>query len=284
MEVRKRDKSLRFGVRGHDFDAAGFTDLSIKCAELGVENIQLAIGKSFPDFKKGLFTPAYARKMKSILDMNNVHVSVLGAYVRSVHFDTEQRFNEIDYFIEQLKYAKFLDADMVGLETTFVGEKNLRAQNQTESAYRFCLESMSILVEAAEKLGVMVGIEGVEQHIVNTPQKMARLVNDLASPNVGIIFDPVNYINTSNYTKQADIMKEQFELLGDLTYAIHIKDFNVTDNKFNWLLAGDGIFDFDTLFSLVKQYKREIPMIFEGVNEDEYPMRSAKMKEIYDKV
>ncbi|MBP3362123.1 MAG: sugar phosphate isomerase/epimerase [Clostridia bacterium] len=283
METRKRDKSLRFGVRGHDFDAAGFTELSIKCAETGVENIQLAIKKSFPDFRKGLFTPAYARKMKSILDMNNIHVSVLGAYIRSVHFDVENRFNELDYFIEQLKYAKFMDADMVGLETTFVGEDNSRSRNQTENAYRFCLESLGILVEAAEKLGVMIGIEGVEQHIINTPEKMARLVNDLASPNVGVIFDPVNYISASNYTKQADMMKEQFELLGDLTYAVHIKDFNISDNQMHTLLAGDGIFDFDTLFSLVKQYKREIPMIFEGVNEAEYHIRSAKLREIYDR-
>lgn len=270
-----------FGVRGHDFTAASLTELSAKCAELGIDSIQLALGKSLTDFKYGAFTPAYARKMKSILGKNNIRISVLGAYIRAVHNNPEERRKQLDFFVEQLRYAKFMDADMVGLETGYIGSGASIGENLTEGAYRYCLESMSILADAANKLGVMMGIEGVESHVINTPDKMARLIDDLDSPNIGVIFDPVNYINGSNYRNQDYIIKRHFELLYDKTYVIHLKDYTVNGGKIRHLNAGDGMMNYELLFSLVKKYKRDIPMILEGVDEEKYAETASKLNELY---
>ena len=58
-----------------------------------------------------------------------------------------------------------------------------------------------------------MGIEGVHFHVINTPDKDERLVDDLNSPNVRVIFDPVNYINTANYKIKMEIINTHFDLL-----------------------------------------------------------------------
>jgi L-ribulose-5-phosphate 3-epimerase len=76
-----------------------------------------------------------------------------------------------------------------------------------------------------------VGIEGVHFHVINTPTKMKRLVDDLNSPNVRVIFDPVNYINTANYKNQDEIINTHFDLLGEKTKLLHLKDFKLVDGE-----------------------------------------------------
>ena len=58
---------------------------------------------------------------------------------------------------------------------------------------------MREIVKEAERYNVNIGIEGVHCFVINTPQKMKRLIDDLDSDNVKVIFDPVNYLNINNY-------------------------------------------------------------------------------------
>lgn len=267
---------MRFGIRAHNISCAGLRDLSAKLATLGIDTIQLALAKSFPDFKKGSFTPSYARKIKEAFSSNGINVAVLGAYINCIHPIQTSRISELDFFREQLKFAKFMGADMVGLETSSMDTPD------RESAYKCVLESMRELVSAAESLGVMIGIEGVYVHVINTPDMMYRLVNDLNSPNVGVIFDPVNYLSGDNYAEQKSIIKRHFELLGDVTYAVHIKDFKVENGCLSDALPTEGIFDFDTLFSEIKKRKKDIPMLLETVGEDNFTEIAAKLDSRYE--
>ncbi len=267
---------MKFGIRAHNIKAAGLKDLSAKCAGLGIENIQLALAKSFPDFKRGSFTPLYARKIRDAFSTNGISVAVLGAYINCIHPDKDVRKSELDFFKEQLRFAKFIGADMVGLETSSMEGAD------KEYAYGCVLESMRELTEYAEKLGVMIGVEGVWAHVINSPDMMRRLTDDLNSPNVGVIFDPVNYINSENYTRQREIIKKHFELLGDITYAVHIKDFSVSDGNVSDAVPGEGIFDFDCLFSEIKASKKEIPMLMETVTEESFPPTAKLLEKLYE--
>ena len=111
---------------------------------------------------------------------------------------------------------------------------------------------------------------------------MYRLVNDLNSPNVGVIFDPVNYLSGDNYAEQKSIIKRHFELLGDVTYAVHIKDFKIENGCLSDALPTEGIFDFDTLFSEIKKRKKDIPMLLETVGENNFTEIAAKLDSRYE--
>lgn len=258
---------MNVGIRAHDFPTTDITALSEKCREYDINHIQLALAKSMPDIKPGMFSPDFAKYIKAELDKNSVAITVLGCYINPVDHDEERLKDSFAYFIENLKYAKFLNAGMVGLETGFVGKELNPDENHTEEAYQKLLANMKILVSNAEKLGVMIGVEGVSVFVIDTPQKMKRLIDDLNSPNVLTIFDPVNYLNEENYKNQDKIITDTFEMLGDRMGAIHVKDFVVEDGKLKDVVPGEGILNFELIVSLAQKYKPHMPFLLEGAAE-----------------
>lgn len=260
---RRRENIMNLGMRAHDLQAETIEQLSRKCQLNDIHSIQLALAKTVKDFKYGQFSPAYARKIKKELEENDVSVAVLGCYIDPSNPDKEALNTDLLKFIEQLKYAKFIGADMVGTETGLV-----RMADREES-YKYLLDNLRVLVSQAEKLGVMIGIEGVHCFVINTPEMMRRLMDDLDSPNVCVIFDPINYLNDNNYTEEKAMIKKVFDLLGDKLGAIHLKDYTVVDGKLKDTKIGTGQFDFEYLISMAELYKPQIPFLLEGVAESD---------------
>ncbi len=51
------------------------------------------------------------------------------------------------------------------------------------------------LIDYAKEMGVCVGIEAVTFFTIHSPETMKRMLDDLNSANVFVIFDPMNYLN-----------------------------------------------------------------------------------------
>ncbi|MFR8247294.1 MAG: sugar phosphate isomerase/epimerase family protein [Roseburia sp.] len=81
------------------------------------------------------------------------------------------------------------------------------------------------------KMGVIFAIEPVWKHIVCNPKRARKVLDEIASPNLQIIFDPVNLLDISNYQNRDVIIEEAIELLGDDIAMVHMKDFVVQDGK-----------------------------------------------------
>ena len=257
---------MYIGMRGHDFDTNTLDALCEKCKEYGVGGVQLVLLRSLADFKKGNFTPEYAKSIGDKLRENGIRVPILGCYINPSDANEESLNESLDYFIENLHYAKYIGAEMVGLETCRFSDDD--EINNSEETYQYLLKNMKKLVSAAEEIGVNVGIECVHFHVINTPTKMKRLVDDLNSPNVRVIFDPVNYINTANYKNQDEIINTHFDLLGEKTKLLHLKDFKLVDGEVAYEFPCDGLLNKDLLWDKLKQYNPDIAVILEEVKED----------------
>ncbi|MBQ7974424.1 MAG: sugar phosphate isomerase/epimerase, partial [Clostridia bacterium] len=231
---------MNIAMRAHDFETNTLEELTAKCNKYSITHIQLALKKSIKDFQEGEFSPGYAKSIGDELNKSGVKVSVLGCYINPSETNPQRLQKNIDYFVENLYYAKYIGADMVGLETGFVGEKLDVNKNNTEEAYRHLLKTMKILCTEAEHIGVKIGIEGVHCFVINTPQKMKRLIDDLESDNVCVIFDPVNYLNYDNYTNQDNIINDYFNLLSNRTEVIHLKDFKLNNGILSYEYPCNG--------------------------------------------
>ncbi len=262
------DNALNIGLRGHDVAAEDLPELSEKLKEYGISNVQLVLKKSCKGFKEGMFSPSFAKKIGETFSKNGIEISVLGCYINPSSTDKDKLKAEMDYFIENLKYARYMNAGVVGLETGFVGDICIPENNHTEKAYQYLLSNMKVLRDAAEKLGVTVAVEGVSAFVIDSPEKMLRLVNDLNSPNIAVIFDLVNLITTENYNEQRKIIDTAFELLGDRISVIHLKDFVIENNTIKQCPIGEGICDFPYLISKTADNKPHIPIILEETKED----------------
>lgn len=271
---------MNIGIRAHDLCADNITDISKKVSELGFKCIQFALKKSIKDIPvcSGCFSPGLANFFKDELLKNNVRVSVLGCYINPVNPDKAELENALSSFEENLKFAKFLGAEMVGTEPGSIGDT---AKNLSEENYEVFLASMKRLVNTAEKLGVFIGLEAVRTLTVDCPEKMKRFLDDINSPNVVVILDCSNMLRADNYKNQDEIIKKAFELYKDKIAAVHLKDFKFENGTLKRVLPGEGEFNFDLLFKLIKKHKPYVSMLLEEYKEEDIPKAKAALEEMF---
>lgn len=275
---------MYIGMRGHDFDAQSVLELAEKCKEYNITRVQLALKRTIPTLQAGDFTPEYATEIGEILRTHGVQVSVLGCYINPSQTNETLLKQDMDFFLENLKYAKYMGAVMVGLETGFVGETIDVTKNQTEEAYQHLLKNMKVLCREAEKLGVMIGVEGVHCYVINSPRRMKRLLDDLHSDNVRVIFDPVNYLTVENYQEQDALIEEQFELLGDKTEVLHLKDFIIKDDVIHYAYPTKGLLHTKPILTKMKEKSSDFPAILEEVKENMLPSVRQDVERIFQEL
>ena len=171
---------MGFGMRGHDLGGKQcFDDFLKKVSDNNIDLVQLAFKKSISDidFTLGNYNTGLAHYIGKRLKQNDIHVAVLGSYINPTNPIEEKRKEAVATFIEHLKYARMIGADMVGTETgRFDPDLKHHPMTYTETAYQLLLKSMREIVDAAEKLGVIVGVEGVATHTLYSPEMMQRFL------------------------------------------------------------------------------------------------------------
>ena len=187
----------------------------------------------------------------------------IGSYINPSNPNGDEVKLDIDKFKEKIRYASILKPIAVGTETGIYKE----GLTNTGEAYQRILETFKELTKEAEKYGVNIAVEGVHCFVINTPKNMKRLVDDLDSDNVKVIFDPVNYFNINNYQKQDEIIREAFDLLWDKICVIHAKDFVVENGEFYFRKPTKGLLNYKLIFEKMKEYNLDIPVICEEISD-----------------
>ena len=254
---------MNIGIRAHDLQADTPEQLREILNNLQVNYIQLALRKSFKtiEWTEHTFSPGLADQIRR--GLGDIRISVLGSYIDlSACGHDWERAKAI--FTQNMYFAKFLNVGIVGTET------GVKISEHTDDEYQIVYRNLRELCEIAEKLGVLIGVEGVALHPINTPQLMNRLVCEIDSPNLFCIFDPVNYITPENYQNQRDIISSAFELWADKMAAIHLKDFQIVENNIQVVRVGEGLLDVEYLFDCIKKYKPGIDILIEGSSEHNF--------------
>ena len=252
---------MKKGIRGHDVGQKGLTAICQKCKEVGIDYIQLVCERSVEGFEFGNFSIEYANEIRTML--GDTKIAVLGSYINPSNADADALSYDLARFKEKIRYSAQLSPILVGTETCSYKD----GKNDTEEAYTTLLDSIKTLSAEAEKYDVTIGIEGVHFHVINTPQKLHRLVSDVNKPNVKVIFDPCNYITIANYTAQDDMINTMFDLLGERIAIIHAKDFVVENGAIKSAIPGEGMLNYALIFDRLKALGLDIPFICEEINE-----------------
>lgn len=134
-----------------------------------------------------------------------------------------------------------------GLITLCTGTRDLVDQwkehpdNNSPEAWRDLLYAMGTAVEIAERFGVDLGIEPELANVVNSAAKARRLIDELKSPRIKIVFDPANLFEVETLEEQRTIVASAIDLLGDHIVMAHAKD-RTQDGCFS--TAGKGVLDY----------------------------------------
>lgn len=258
---------MQLGIRLHDIKKAPLEERLAIAHEQGFACGHLALAKVISEYPvdDGALTPGFALYLKKLFAKNELDVAVLGCYLNLAN-PNEESFAKIKRrYLTNIRFASLLGAGVVGTETGAVNEEyKFEERNHSDEALDIFIQNVRPVVEYAEKMGVILAIEPVAKHIVCNPKRARRVLDEIASPNLQIIFDPVNLLDHSNYQNREEIFAEAIDLLGEDIAMVHIKDFVVKDNELVSVAAGTGEMDYSQIIRFMKEKKPYIHATLEN--------------------
>lgn len=255
---------MKIGIRAHDFGKDTIENLAENIQNQGFSTIQLALKKALLDVEilELALTPEYAQNVAKVLANYNIDISVLGCYLNFAHPDLKERDRYLQLFKAHLEVSSDFGCKLVGTETGSInGDYSFHKDNHGSEAFNLLVGSLASLVEKAESVNAIVGVEGVASHIIHTPERMKQLLDAIQSKNLKVIFDPVNFITYENHQKQDDMIKNALDLFGDRIEVIHAKDFIVQNQQIKIVPPGEGLFHYDVLFREMKALNLNRPNV-----------------------
>lgn len=258
---------LEIGVRGHDVSQTSIENLAHKLKQEGFAHTQLALNKALTNYGnlQGKLNVGLMSSFKSALAQTNTRVSVLGCYINMGQPNLALRARELEYFKENIRFASDIGCKLIGTETgSYTEDYSYTPLNESPEAFKVFLENLQILVSEAEKFGVVVAIESVTVHIVNTPEKMKHVLDIVDSNNLQVIFDPVNLLDSSNFHRQDEIFQQAFDLFGDRINAVHINDCVFENGEKKVVLVGEGIINYKLIMPYLNQNRPGVDLLIEN--------------------
>ena len=269
---------MQLGIRLHDTKKLPLEERIADVHRLGFQCGHLALAKvidEHPTTDEAL-TPGFAMYLKNLFARNQVDIAVLGCYLNLANPNRQQLEKTVHRYMAHIRFASLLGCGVVGTETGAPNETYTYVPEcHGEEALQTFITNLRPVVRYAQQMGVILAIEPVWKHIVCNPARARRVLDEIASPNLQIILDPVNLLDISNYKEQTAIVEEAVELLGPDVAMVHLKDYVVEDGKLKSVGCGFGQMDYTAVLKFMKERK---PFIHATL-EDTTPENNLQAKD-----
>lgn len=252
---------MSVGIRLHDVAPGTLEERAQRAREQGFECVHLALSKVIaPE----LMEPAaatcglahYVRRAMGGLD-----IAVLGCYLELAQKDDAAWRKIADKYVAHLRLAGWMGAGVVGTETPARGLT--LDELHTDDMLSFFIDRLRPVVEAAEKLGQIIAVEPVFTHIVSNAQRARKMLDEINSPNLRIILDPVNLLHESILDRRDYVLAEAAEVLGEETQILHLKDYVLEDGKIRSCAPGTGVMNYESFMPYIRQHKPHLHVTLE---------------------
>ncbi len=278
---------MQLGIRIHDTKKMPVEERLAHIRSLGFTCGHLAPAKVLGDRSTDdeALTPGYAMYLKKLFAQNDLDCAVLGCYLNLANPNKEQLEKTTHRYMAHIRFASLLGCGVVGTETGAPNETYTPVPEcHSEEALQTFITNLRPVVEYAEKMGVIIGIEPVYQHIVYDAGRARIVLDAINSPNLQIILDPVNLLDISNYENAEEIIEEAIDLLGPDVAVVHIKDYKVQDGRLISVGAGLGQMDYTSLIRFMKKRKPFIHATLENTTPDNNVQCREFIQKMYDEM
>lgn len=278
---------MQLGIRLHDIKKAPLEERLKIAKEQGFKCGHLALSKVISEFPtdNAALTPGLAMHLRKLFAKYDQDIAVLGCYLNLTNPNEETMKKTYARYFSNIRFASLLGAGVVGTETGAVNEEyKFEERNHSEEALKTFIERVKPVVKCAEDFGVIFAIEPVYKHIVCNPKRARRVLDEIGSPNLQIIFDPVNLLDTCNYENREEIFAEAIDLLGDDIAMLHLKDFEVSDTGLKSVACGTGEMNYENILRFVKKKKPFMHATLENTVPENAVWAREYIQRIYDDI
>lgn len=142
--------------------------------------------------------------------------------------------------------ASLQNAHDLGAETVLLVPAVVNERTRYIDAYRRSQQRIRELIQLAESLGVVIAIEEVWNKFLLSPLEFARYVDEFNTPHVQAYFDVGNVVLYG-------FPQDWIRTLGERIKKVHIKDFKVEGQGWEWTNLYDGKVDWPEVRKAFKE-------------------------------
>ena len=259
---------MNLGIRLHDTAPGTLPERLAFARAQGFTCAHLALSKAVAGFSMDsapeTLTESFALPVRSAFDAAGMQCAVLGCYLNLADPDPERRARTQQIYRAHLRFARLTGAKVVGTETYARPESRFEAPAaESEEAFQLFLSSLRTVVKYAEEEDALLAVEPVHHHIISTPERALRMLEEIPSPHLRIILDAVNLIAPDAAGQADDLIDRALRLLGDRIDILHLKDFVIRpDGTQDACACGLGVMRYEKLLAFGKA--RNLPMTLEN--------------------
>ncbi|MGN0850334.1 MAG: sugar phosphate isomerase/epimerase family protein [Candidatus Ornithospirochaeta sp.] len=280
---------IQFGLRLHDAEKMSLPELLPIVKGKGFSCVHLALSKALKEYPctPTALTPGYANYLRHLFEKNGLDIAVIGNYLNLANPDEEYMKNAREKYYAHIRFASLLGCGMVGTET---GAPNLEykfcPECRTEKALSTFVKELKGVVKCAENYGVTLAIEPVARHIVWGPKVCRKVLDEVGSYNLQVLFDPVNMLDLDNVDHRDEVFQEAIELLGPDIAMVHFKDFIRVDEGYGLksVGAGTGEMDYTAILTYLKKEKPFVYATLENTTPENAAWCVEQLKNQYDRI
>ena len=145
------------------------------------------------------------------------------------------------------------------------------------------VESLRQVCSASESEGVILAVEGHVLSILDTPERIRELIEDVGSDTLRFNMDPVNFVGSLRQAYDTtSLLDNLFDVLGRYTVCGHAKDFRVEDRlvlHVEEAVIGEGLLDHAAYLERFERYCPEGYVQIEHLPESKIPQARQELFE-----
>lgn len=205
----------------------------------------------------------------------------------------ENRTRLIDNFrcLKSLAHgATILGSDLLTLCTGTRNQQDMwtyHPGNQSSAAWQAMIDAMWQALDIATEFDLNLGIEPEVANVVSNANDAARLITELGSNRIRIVFDPANlYRPPADPRTDCGIITDGLTLLGNRIAIAHCKDIIAPtpeevgrcqgERLYSHVAAGEGILNYRHYLSELRRLtSNSVPLILHGLKEEQIPRAVA---------
>lgn len=275
----------RTGICTTDFTIRSADDMFCTIRNMGYTAVQLGFSTvtdtnytadgniEIPDCDEMLKSAPHAiERIQTAAEKYKIDIPAVNGTFNMAHPDHDIRLEGVRRFSGFAAAARELGAEIITLCSGTRCRTHLWTNdpaNDTDDAWNDMIDSMKRVSEIAEKNGITLAVETEASNIVSTPEKVRRMMCDVASPRLKMILDAANLFpsGTARRENVHKYLDAAFECFGSDIVLAHGKDIRESDG-IDFCGTGDGIVDFSYMARLLKKYGFSGDMMLHGIYDE----------------
>lgn len=205
---------------------------------------------------------------RSHLQAAGMSIVALGGYCNLAEPDEPTRRRNIAFLQRCLEIAPQFGTTVVATETGTFNRENKwdRApENQGQRAWDTVCATVSELLPVAARHGSILALEGHVNHVINTPERLASLLEQFSSPHLRVVLDPYNYLSSDLLPRKDEAIRAFLDQFRDDFAVAHLKDVSDVGAEVDTPGFGQGVFPQHIYLDFLKSERPDLPLVLEHV-------------------